>query len=245
MTDINTIKPIDRDEMVGLATEEYRRLFEFLRSLDDVDWERQTVCDDWTVRLMVAHLLGAAESNASMFESMRQLRRGKKVAKAMGGEDIDGINAVQVDDRRQLSPTELVDRLEATASKAVAGRKRTPGLVRRITVPTGVGYDMKMGHLMDRVFTRDQWMHRIDIAAATDRDLELTSNHDGRIVADVVLEWAQIHGEPFELVLDGPAGGEYRYGKDGPRIEMDAIEFCLVLAGRLDKPMPLAVSVVF
>ena len=83
MTDIDSITPIDRHEMVGLATDEYRRLFEFLRSLDDDDWEQRTVCDDWTVRLMVAHLLGAAESNASVFESMRQLRRGKKAAKTM------------------------------------------------------------------------------------------------------------------------------------------------------------------
>ena len=245
MRDIHTIEPIDRNEMVVLATAEYRRLFEFLRSLDDDDWERQTVCDDWTVRLMVAHLLGAAESNASFFESMRQLRAGKKVARQMEAEDIDGINAVQVEQRRHLSPTELVDRLEAVAPRAIAGRKRTPGLARRMSIPTGVGYDMKMGHLMDRVFTRDQWMHRIDIAAATGRDLQLTAAHDGRIVEDVVLEWAQRHGEPFELVLGGAAGGAYRSGGDGARIEMDAIEFCLVLAGRLDKPMSLAVPIVF
>ena len=245
MKDINTIEPIDRNEMVGLATEEYRRLFLFLRSLSDDNWERQTVCDDWTVRLMAAHLLGAAEANASILESVRQLRSGRKVAKEMNAEDIDGINAVQVEARRHLSPTELVDRLEAIAPRAIAGRKRTPGLARRISIATGVGYNMTMGHLVDRVYTRDQWMHRIDIAAATDRELQLTTEHDGRIVEDVVLEWAQIHGEPFELVLDGPAGGAYRSGNGGARIEMDAIEFCLVLAGRLDKPMPLAAPVVF
>jgi uncharacterized protein (TIGR03083 family) len=243
--DITTIEPIDRQEMVGLATEEYRRLFGFLRSLDDADWEQQTVCDDWTVRLMVAHLLGAAESNASFLESLRQLTKGRKVAKQSAVEDIDGINAVQVEARRHLSPTELVDQLESIAPKAVAGRRRTPGLARRMSIASGVGYDMTMGDLMDRVYTRDQWMHRIDIAAATDRDLELTAEHDGRIVEDVVLEWAQIHGEPFELVLDGPAGGTYRSGNAGTRIEMDALEFCLILAGRLDKPMPLTVPVVF
>lgn len=245
MRDINTIEPIGRDEMAGLATEEYGRLIALLHSLDAAGWEQQTVCDDWTVRPMVAHLLGAAESNASLLESLRQLLRGRKIAKAMGAEDIDGINAVQVEARKHLSPTELVDRLEMVAPKAVAGRRRTPGLVRRMRIPTGVGYDMTMGHLMDRVFTRDQWMHRIDIAAATDRDLELTAEHDGRIVEDVVLEWAQIHGQSFELVLDGPAGGGYRSGRGGARIEMDAAEFCLVLAGRLDKPMELAVPVVF
>ena len=114
-----------------------------------------------------------------------------------------------------------------------------------MNIPTGVGYDMTMGHLMDRVFTRDQWMHRIDISAATERVPELTAEHDARIIEDVVLERSQIHGEPFELILGGPAGGEYRSGYEGVSIEMDAVEFCLVLAGRLDKPMPLKVPVVF
>ena len=245
MKDIRAIDPINREEMVDLATEEYRRLFDLLQSLEAADWERQTVCDDWTVRLMVAHLLGAGESNASFFESIRQLRRGKRIAKQTNVEDIDGINAVQVEDRKHLSPSELVERLRDVAPKAVAGRRRTPGLARRMTIPTGVGYDMTMGHMMDRVFTRDQWMHRIDISAATGRELVLTPDHDARIVEDVVLEWAQIHEKPFELNLDGPAGGGYRSGEEGALIEMDATEFCLVLAGRLDKPMPLAVPVVF
>lgn len=245
MKDVGTIKPIDRNEMPKLAMDEYRRLYAQLQNLDAVDWDTQTVCDDWTVRLMVAHLLGAAESNASFIESMRQLRRGKKVAKEMGAEDIDGINAVQVEARKHLSPTELIDRLAAIAPKAIAGRRRTPGLARGMKIPTGVGYVMTMGHLMDRVFTRDQWMHRIDISAATGRELELSAQHDGRIVEDVVLEWAHRHGEHFELLLDGPAGGSYRSGNDGIRVEMDAIEFCLVLSGRLDKLMPLTVPVVF
>lgn len=245
MKDIKTITPIDRHEMVGLATEEYRRLFDLLPSLEDTDWARQTACDDWNVRLMVAHLLGAAEANASVFETIRQLRRGKKVAKQNNAEDIDGINAVQVEARRHLSAAELIERLEGVAPKAVTGRGKTPTLARRMKIPTGVGYAMTMGHLMDRVYTRDQWMHRIDISSATERELALTAAHDGRIVEDVVVEWAEIHGKPFDLVLGGPAGGEYRFGAGGESIEMDAIEFCLVLAGRLDKPMPLTVPVVF
>lgn len=76
MKDAQTIDVIDRDQMVPLATTEYRRIGELLRSLDADEWTRQTVCDDWTVQLMVAHLLGAAESAASFRESMRQLWRG-------------------------------------------------------------------------------------------------------------------------------------------------------------------------
>lgn len=245
MKDIGTVVAIDRNEMLGLATTEYARMVELLRTLDEEDWKRQTVCDDWSVRLMVAHLLGAAEGNASLFESIRQLRAGRKVARQNQVEDVDGINAVQVEARRHLSPVELIERLEVVAPRAAAGRKRIPGPVRKIRIATGVGYDMTMGHLVDRVYTRDQWLHRIDIAAATEHEPVLTSEHDGRIVEDVVLEWALAHGEAFELVLGGPAGGEYQSGRDGLRIEMDAVEFCLVLSGRLDKEMPLSRPIVF
>jgi hypothetical protein len=60
-----------------------------------------------------------------------------------------------------------------------------------------------------------------------------------------VAEWAGTHGEPFTLVLDGPAGGHYRAGTGGERVHMDAIEFCRTLAERahgdgiLAHPLPL------
>lgn len=55
---------------------------------------------------------------------------------------------------------------------------------------------------------------------------------DGRIVADVVAEWAGRHGRPFELHLTGPAGGRYRRGRGGPSLELDAVELCWILSGR-------------
>ena len=60
-------------------------------------------------------------------------------------------------------------------------------------------------------------MHRLDIARATGRDMVLTPEHDGRIIADVVAEWARRHGQPFTLALSGPAGGQWRAGDGGDR----------------------------
>ena len=71
----------------------------------------------------------------------------------------------------------------------------------------------RMGYLLDVILTRDPWMHRVDIARATGRELELTPEHDGRIVADVVAEWARRHGQPCTLTLTGPAGGEFVAGR--------------------------------
>ena len=68
---------------------------------------------------------------------------------------------------------------------------------------------------------------------------------DGRLVADIVAEWADIYDEPFELVLEGPAGGKFRKGVDGERVEIDALDFIRTLSGRLpgtgvlSSPLPL------
>jgi hypothetical protein len=73
----------------------------------------------------------------------------------------------------------------------------------------------------------------------------LTADHDGRLVADIVAEWAGIHGQPFELVLDGPAGGKFTHEVGGERVEIDALNFIRTLSGRLPgsgvlrHPLPL------
>lgn len=243
MTDVATIVPIDRDEMVGLATREYERLLDVIGGLGDDDWRAPTACDDWDVRLMVAHLVGAAEANASVVESLRQLVRGTAWSRKHDRPQIDGINAVQVADREHLGPDALIDRLRTVAPKAVRGRHRTPGLVRRIPMDDTVGGTMTMGHLVDRVYTRDQWMHRIDISRAVGADLVVTPDHDGRIVEDVVAEWATAYGRPFVLELAGPAGGIYTSGHDGEHVRYDAIDFCLMISGRApnDHGLPLIV----
>jgi hypothetical protein len=64
-------------------------------------------------------------------------------------------------------------------------------------------------------------------------------------VADVVDEWAQRHGRPFELVLTGPAGGRWQVGTGGERIELDAVEFCRTLSGRVEGHGLLATAVPF
>ena len=88
-------------------------------------------------------------------------------------------------------------------------------------------------------------MHRADIARATGAEMFLTPEHDGRIIADVVAEWARRHGKPFTLALTGPAGGEYIGGQDGDRITLDAVEFCRTLAGRANGAGLLAQQVPF
>lgn len=81
--------------------------------------------------------------------------------------------------------------------------------------------------------TRDPWMHRTDIAAATGRSLVLTLDHDGVLVDDVVTEWAQRHRQACTLSLTGPLARSYVFGSgDGPSYSVDAVQLCRVLSGR-------------
>ena len=92
--------------------------------------------------------------------------------------------------------------------------------------------DWTLGYLIDIILTRDPWMHRVDIVRATGARHMLSAEHDSLLVADVVAEWAGRHGQPFALRLTGPAGGTWERGDSGPRIEMDAVEFCRQVSGR-------------
>lgn len=237
--DPQDLRPIDRTEMLVLARTEYRRVLELLDDLDDDEWSAPTDCEEWEVRDIVAHLIGNAVANASLRENRRQIVSGRRLARRHDLDDIDGINRLQVDGRRHLSPTELRHTLARAAPNAVRGRYRTPRVLRRLRAANPTGGTMTLGFLVDIVYTRDQWMHRIDIARATDRPIEVSADHDGRIVADVVRQWAQEHNEPIDLRLTGPAGHRFRRGQASESFELDAVEFCRALSGRASLPKGL------
>jgi hypothetical protein len=84
----------------------------------------------------------------------------------------------------------------------------------------------------------------VDISGAVGADLGLTSEHDGRLVADMVSDWASTHVDPFVLELTGPAGGVFVRGDVAPT-RVDAVEFLRIVSGRgsgdgvLANPLPL------
>jgi hypothetical protein len=78
-------------------------------------------------------------------------------------------------------------------------------------------------------FTRDLWAHRIDIHAVIGRPMELDSAHDGPLVADIVGEWSELHGQPFALHLTDTAGGTLTQGDGGQHVEMDGLDFVRTL----------------
>jgi len=236
--DVSDIEPLDHHTAMELQATELDRTLNLLRSLGPDDWTARTACPDWDVREMYLHVLGACEAGASMKENVHQMRTARKHRKQHGGPLEAALSNVQVRERRELTAGELVDRLTEIAPVTVRKRTSTPAPMRRmkLAIDGPVVEKWTLGYLIDTIYLRDTWMHRVDTADATDHELVLTADHEGRIVADVVAEWASRHGRPFDLTLTGPAGGHYvAVGVGEPEvIELDAVDFCRTLAGRRD-----------
>ncbi len=240
--EVSDLAPIHRDtDARATALAAYDELLEQLARLRAQDWAAPTDCDAWDVQAMVGHMIGAAKSNASMLELGRQLVHGKRHAKQYDGNSLDATNALQVTDHADLSPEQRIETLAELYEAAVDGRMRTPGLVRRIRLPmdqtgdtpAGTPDRLAMDRLQDVVYTRDVWLHTVDIERATGVTVDRSTGPTRRVVEDVVDEWAKQHGQPFTLTLTGDGGGRFRQGDGGPSLEVETVEFCRALSGRV------------
>ncbi|MET0837897.1 MAG: maleylpyruvate isomerase family mycothiol-dependent enzyme [Marmoricola sp.] len=226
-------------EAMKLAGTEYDRVAHALAGLSPGDWARRTDCPDWDVRQLACHVVGMAAMASSPRETARQQSEARREHAVRGGPMVDSLTAIQVRERRTRTPEQVVAEARTMARKATRGRRLTPSFIRRRPfagpqLVNGVEERWTVGYLVDVILTRDCWMHRVDIARACATKPELTADHDGVVVADVVREWAERHGRPYRLELTGPAGGHW--SSDGPgaaeSIQMDAVEFCRTLSGR-------------
>ncbi len=225
----------DRGTAMRLAATEYERLADLLADLDPDDWRRPTECAGWDVRAMAGHCVGMAQMVTGLRETARQTMISTRAARRSGKAQVDELTALQVREQAYVPDESIATVMRETGQAAVAGRTRMPAALRALSIPQdggGVKEKWRLGFLTDTILTRDPWTHRGDITRATGRELLLSPEHDGVIVADVVVEWSIRHGRPFELVLTGAAGGRWQVGEGGPRLEMDAVEFCRTLSGR-------------
>jgi len=237
-TNVATVPRIQHDEAMAIATVESQKFAAQLRSFGPDDWARPSDCERWDARGVAAHVIGSAAGQASVREFIRQVRAGRPVTAEIGGKYWwDGMNEIQVRERANVTTDALIAEWDALWPRAVRARTKLPRPIARlplINFPAPVGRQ-PVAYLFDVGFTRDAWMHRIDLARATGKPMDLDAGHDGRIIADIVAEWAGTHGEPFTLHLTGAAGGTFVQGVDGVDGEthtLDAIEFARILAER-------------
>jgi uncharacterized protein (TIGR03083 family) len=238
--------PLGHTEAMELAETEFARMVELLGGLSPADWAQSTECELWDVRAMASHVLAMAEAQASIRQFAHDFRAARRRS---SGKMIDAMTAAQVAERTAMMPDAIVSRLAAVAPKAVKARRRTPALVRRMVRmkqdPPFEAERWRFGFLVDTIFTRDTWMHRLDISLAVGKAMVLTTPHDGRLVDDVVTEWSRRHGQAFSLTLTGPAGGHWEAGESGEQLELDALDFCLTVGSRRPGAGLLATEVPF
>ena len=168
-----TIAPLTHREAMSLQAHELECTLASLRSLDDAAWTAATDCPAWDVRAMYQHVLGACEVGRVHARERPPTAPGPgATARQNGGPLEAALSSVQVRERSDLSPAQIVERLAAIAPKTVRGRARTPALVRthaKLAVDGPVYETWNSGYLIDTIYLRDLWMHRVDVAHALGR----------------------------------------------------------------------------
>ena len=156
---------LDHETAMRLAATEYDRIVEAW----DGPLRRGLVPPDRLPRVDVRDL-------ATHVSAWPRWRRPSEHGPAEGGREppgggIDALTAVQVDQCRQLSPDQIVERFAGSRRGRRAAVGGSPAFVRRRTLPEEqvVGGNQEMwaiGFLTDVILTRDPWMHRVDLAHA-------------------------------------------------------------------------------
>lgn len=224
----------DRDQAAVIGEAEGRTALQFLRQLGDRDWQRPTDCTEWDVRTVVSHLVAQCEDGLHLGTMLRRELAGRRRYPGKAG--VDAHMAAQVDDHRSEAGPELVERFALLWPRAVRARRRRPGVLRRITIDSGVPVmpRFSIGYLLDVIYNRDLWMHRLDLARATGRPFT-TGDHDRQIVEQVIRDLAiGWPAAPVALELTGPAGGSWLIGSGEPAasVRADAVACMRWLAGR-------------
>jgi uncharacterized protein (TIGR03083 family) len=227
-----------------LAAAEGRALAALLADLGDADWDRVTDCPEWTVRDMVAHLVGQAEGVRRPWVALRRVRTGKRRWPDRIG--LDAYTAQQIAEHAGQSGPALVAAFVDGWPRAVTAMRRTPGPVRRMGLDPGIpgAARITVGYLYDSILPRDLWMHRVDLSRATGREM-VVGGHDASIVDDVVADltrdWT---GPPVRLELTGPAGGGWHLGTGPARstVSGETVDYLRTLAGRQSRPALVAVA---
>lgn len=227
-----------RAEAVDVATAQYAALLTLLRVLGDDEWDLLTDCPEWTVRDVVCHVIGALD-DAWPWHSIRHVlvARRRYPQRPL----LDGNNQAQLDDRRGWPSGRLVDELARLAPKGIRMRRRTPRPLRRTTkIPQlmGLPEGATVAYAMDVIYTRDAWMHRVDIARAVGRPLPAATSDGhvvGQVMRDLALTW---HVAPVVLELTGPGGGSWLIGSGEPvaTVRTNAVEYARLLSGRTATP---------
>jgi len=237
------VPKLSRDEVIPLAHEELKRFLALLECLNSDDWQQATECTRWNVKDVVAHQASHVYGLADFRETLSQFNPLNNLEYIRLGMNIlDAANQRQVDKRVDWTPAQLIAEIRDNTEASLTGRTRFPFLLRLMPIVTP-GYEQKVsfGELIDNIFTRDMWIHRLDICRATGRDMVQTADHDSRITALTMRDLdahlsRKLGGRSVIYRLTEQAGGEWTVGGNGSantQITLDTFDFHRLASGRM------------
>jgi uncharacterized protein (TIGR03083 family) len=223
--DIPAVTPQEASE---IATFELTQVLNLLEQLEGDDWAQPTECTEWNVQRMTAHLAGGCAGWATWRDFRRQIIFNPYMRTT--DVPVDAINRREVEDREGMTPRQLIDELHRVGPKAVRTRRNLPGILRSIRIDAKpMPGKMSMAYLVDVVYPRDQWMHRMDICRATGKTWVANPDHDRRLLDLIMLDVAKTLAGRLAIVVNitGALTTSYRFGTGEPEaeIDMDFIEF--------------------
>lgn len=184
-------------DRTALATAERKDLADFLETLEPEEWERPSLCSEWTVREVVAHLISYEEMGLSEFAG-RFLRAGFRFGR---------MNARRLEEFGTRTPGELVAYLRAHAqpsgptAMADARIGLTDGLIHHQDIRRALG--------RPRVVPSERLAPVLDFALMAP-PLPARRNVRGLRLAATDLDWSHGNGEavtgPGEALLMAACG---------------------------------------
>jgi uncharacterized protein (TIGR03083 family) len=232
--DVRGIAHLEPTEYARIANAELDAFLRLLSRLEPDDWQKPTACTLWDVRDVVAHQAGHVQMGSGLRGFLAQSNpRATGPYRKRGMSILDALNQAQVDMRRSRPVDEVVTELREGTRRSIASRLGLSWVAGQVRVPVSPVGLMPLRDLLFRIFPRDMWIHRLDIADATGKPFEQTAKHDGVMVAEAVADISRHLRKKapdigLTLRLIGPAGGAWLIGTGTDEhltLEMDVTDF--------------------
>jgi uncharacterized protein (TIGR03083 family) len=196
-------------------------LIELLRSLAPQDWEKQTLAPKWKVKDIAAHLLDTQVRKLSVCRDHRALETPKITSHADLVTLINSLNADGVKKYSQLSPGELISRMESASRESAEYHQSLDPFAPAVFPVSWAGED-KSANWFDtaREFT-ERWHHQQQIRIAVEKPGILTREFYFPVL-DCFLRalpyaYRTVPGKPGTLAqfnISGDCGGRWYLFRD-------------------------------
>ena len=216
---ILVIEGADDDQLEPL-TRQRRRLQSLLRELTDEQWMAQSRCERWTVRDVVAHLVGV---NAFWHASVRAGLAGTPT-RVLGAFDPVTTPLLMVDSMQALTAADVLTEFESTNEAFL-------GIVAGLTpAQWSATVETPVGHVPLRLLAQhalwDCWIHERDIAVP----LGIATTNEADEV-DSCLKYAAAIGATLQAGLGRATPGSFAVAASDPDVRFvvevrDSVSIC-------------------